>query len=108
VKDDIHQADLLFLPTDKGHKYALTVVDVASRNVDAVPLKDKSAASVKSGFQKIYNRGILHCKNNHVGIRRGLPDRHHSQALIERQNQTIGDALFFRQNAQELLVSSDI
>ena len=33
----------------------------------------------------------------------GEPDRHQSQALVERQNQTIGRALFHWQVAQELL-----
>ena len=44
----VHQADLLFLPHDrvgcKTYKYALTVVDVASRFKSAQPLTDKSAA----------------------------------------------------------------
>lgn len=40
----IHQADLLFLPNDKCHKYALVVVDIGSKLVDAQPLKSKEAA----------------------------------------------------------------
>jgi len=31
VPNQVHQADLLFLPHDSGYKYALTVVDIASR-----------------------------------------------------------------------------
>ena len=60
---EIHQADLLFLPTDtvgrKKFKYALTVVDVASRYKDAEPLSDKSALSVANAMEKIYKRGPL-------------------------------------------------
>ena len=44
VPNEVHQADLLFLPHDrlprgrKTYKYALTVVDVASRYKEAEPL----------------------------------------------------------------------
>ena len=59
--NDVHQADLLFLPHDKvnrrTYKYALTVVDVASRYKEAEPLTDKSASSVAEGFKRIYKRG---------------------------------------------------
>ena len=45
----VHQADLLFLPHDKvgrkTYKYALTVVDIASRYKEAEPLTDKSASA---------------------------------------------------------------
>ena len=41
VPNEVHQADILFLPHDNGFKYALTVVDVASRYKDAFPLKTK-------------------------------------------------------------------
>lgn len=123
VKDNIHQADLLFLPTDSGYRYALTVVDVASRTVDAEPLKSKKAMEVKEAFEKIYQRKNLtlpsrievddggefkadvakYFREKNVSVRVGLPDRRDSQALIERQNLTIGKALFMRQVAQEIL-----
>jgi len=54
----IHQADVLFLPHDKvssrTYKYALTLVDVASRYKAARPLIDKSAAAVASALADIY------------------------------------------------------
>ena len=56
----VHQADLLFLPHDKlprGHKvfkYALTVVDEASRYKEAEPLTSKSSDEVGKAFQTIY------------------------------------------------------
>ena len=123
INNNTHQADLLFLPNDKGFKYALTVVDVASRKVDAEPIKNKEAQTVKTAFEKIYKRKILempqrievdngtefkgvvsiYFKKYGTGIRTGEPDRQHSQALVERQNLTIGKALFMRQVAQELL-----
>jgi len=61
----VHQADLLFLPYDKlpcGRKvlkYALTVVNVASRYKEAEPLTSKNSDEVAQAFQKIYKRGLL-------------------------------------------------
>src|SRR6185437_6395491 len=52
----VHRADLLFLPDDKGYKYALVVVDIGSRYCDAVPLKTKSNAEVIKAFNTIYTR----------------------------------------------------
>ena len=49
--NSVHQADLLFLPYDKLsrgrkiYKYALTVVDVASRYKGAEPLTSKDSAN---------------------------------------------------------------
>jgi len=58
--NEIHQADLLFLPHDivkrKTYKYALVVVDIASRYVDAEPLTSKYSTEVSKAFNKIYSR----------------------------------------------------
>ena len=55
--NEIHQLDLLFLPHDtvgrKKYKYALTVVDIASRYKDAEPLSDKSSESVAKALANI-------------------------------------------------------
>ena len=48
-----HQADILFLPSDRGYKYLLVVVDISTRLIDAEQLKDKNASSVVKGFKKI-------------------------------------------------------
>ena len=53
-QNEAHQAELLFLPHDKGYKYALTVIDVASRYKAARPLKTKQASEVAKAFVKIY------------------------------------------------------
>ena len=61
----VHQADLLFLPHDKlprgrkVFKYALTVVDVASRYKEAEPLTSKNSDEVAKAFQTIYKRSPL-------------------------------------------------
>jgi len=119
----LHQADLLFLPNDKGYKYALVVVDVGSRLVDAVPLKTKQGSEVLDGFKKIYSDGYLkyphrlevdagaefkgivkqYMKNKNVYVRTAKPERHRQQAIVERQNETIGHVLHQRMTAQELL-----
>ena len=58
-----HQADLLFMPHDKDgrkvFKYALTVVDVASRFKEAEPLTSKNSDEVARALEKIYKRGHL-------------------------------------------------
>ena len=58
--NDSHQADLLFLPTDNGYKYALTVIDVASRYKAARPLKTKSSEAVAAAFSDIIKAQITH------------------------------------------------
>ena len=66
VPNEVHQADLLFLPHDrlprgclrsrKTYKYALTVVDVASRYKEAEPLTTKESAEVAKAFSNIYTK----------------------------------------------------
>ena len=58
--NSVHQADLFFLPHDKlprsrkVYKYALTVVDIASRYKKAEPLTSKDSEEVAKAFQSIY------------------------------------------------------
>ena len=56
-KDEIWLADLIdveaFSSFNKGFKYILAVIDVFSKYAWAVPIKDKSAASVTKAFEKI-------------------------------------------------------
>ncbi len=104
------QADLLFLPNDKGHPYALVVTDVGSKKVDAVALKSKTTEEVLQGFQTIYKRKILGIPKQltcdegtefhgvtksgllkmGIHINYGKAGRHRQTALVERKNQTIG------------------
>ena len=57
--NQIHQADLLYLPIDDGYMYGLTVVDTGSRLTDCEPIRDKKAITVLNAIKKIYDRGIL-------------------------------------------------
>ena len=123
VPNEVHQADLLFLPHDNGYKYALTVVDIASRFKQAEPLKTKSASEVASAFEKIYRRGPLRwpkllqvdpgkefqgavvstMKTHNVTIRQGHTALHRDQAIVERFNRTLAERLFGYQYAKEFI-----
>ena len=63
VPNEVHQTDLLFLPHDpvrqKSFRYALAVVDVASRYKEAEPLTSKTASEVADNLARIYKRSPL-------------------------------------------------
>ena len=122
----VHQADLLFLPHDrrgrKIYKYALVVIDIASRYKDAKPLESKSSNEVSKSFKKIYSRRldwpetlqvdpgrefmgeVRNLMNKHnVKIRRSDAGHHTAQAFVERANRTLGEKIFSHQYAQELI-----
>lgn len=127
--NEVHQADLLFLPHDKvwrkTYKYALTVVDVASRYKEVEPLTTKQATEVSEALSRIYKRGPLtwpklfqvdpgrefmgavnqlFAKHN-VKVRRGRVELHRDQAIVERFNRTLAERLFGHQYAQEMRLS---
>ncbi|MEW8525348.1 MAG: DDE-type integrase/transposase/recombinase [Candidatus Thiodiazotropha endolucinida] len=128
--NEVHQADLLFLPHDrvgrKTYKYALTVVDVASRYKEAEPLTSKTAAEVADALSRIYKRGPLKwpkllqvdpgrefmgsvsqlLAKHRVEVRRGRVDIHRDQGIVERWNRTLAERLFGHQYAQEMRLSS--
>ena len=124
----IHQTDLLFLPHDKPprsrkvFKYALTVVDVASRYKEAEPLTSKNSDEVAKAFQTIYKRSPLtwpemlqvdpgrefmgavtkEMEKHKTFIRRGRVEIHRDQAIVERFNRTLAERLFGYQYAVEM------
>ena len=125
TKNEIHQADLLFLPHDtvnrKTYKYALTVVDIESRYKEAEPLTSKDSSEVAKAFGNIYKRKLNYPKllqvdpgrefmgsvtqlmaEHNVSIRRGRKEIHKDQALVERFNRTLAERLFGYQYAKEL------
>ena len=63
--NDIHQSDLLSLPHDKfknkTYKYALNIVDVASRYKGSSQLTTKNAKEVTQAFQWIYGVELPLC-----------------------------------------------
>ena len=128
--NSVHQADLLFLPHDKPprsrkiYKYALTVVDIASRYKEAEPLNSKDSGEVAKAFQSIYRRGPLawpqmlqvdpgrefmgavtkEMEKHKTYIRRGRTEIHRDQAIVERFNRTLAERLFGHQYAVEMLL----
>lgn len=125
----VHQADLMFLPDDKGYKYVLVVVDCYSRLSDAYPLKDKNATSVVKGFKRIYkNGGILkiperievdngsefkkdvknYFRSKGVYVRVAETGRHRQQAMVEKRNQLIQVPLWKDMVSKELLTGEQI
>lgn len=130
VPNIVQQMDLLMLSNDAGYRYALVVVDLASRALDAVPLKTKLGKHVVVALNLIYARARaddplalkpprrLECdegpefknaevqawaRERNVFLRYGRPGRHRQQSLAERLNGVIGKALYTRQVAAELL-----
>ena len=125
--NSVHQADLLFLPHDKLrrkiYKYALTVVDIASRYKEADPLTSKDSAEVAKAFQSIYRRRPLtwpqmlqvdpgrefmgavtkEMEKHKTYIRRIRTEIHRDQAIVERFNRTLAERLFGHQYAVEML-----
>ena len=125
--NQVHQADLLFLPHDtiwgKVYRYALVVIDVASRYKDAEALKTKDSGEISKCFVKIYSRrlawpGVLMVdpgrefmgsvttlmEKHGVKIQRGQAGNHRSQAFVERANKTLSERLFSHQYAQEMVM----
>ena len=128
--NSVHHADLLFLPHDKLprgrkiHKYALTVVDIASRYKEAEPLTSKDSAEVAKAFQSNYRRSPLtwpemlqvdpgrefmgsvtkEMESHKTYIRRGRTEIHGDQAIVERFNRTLAERLFGHQYAVEMFL----
>ena len=128
VPNQVHQADLLYLPHDrpprsrKTFKYALTVVDVASRFKEAVPLTTKEAREVAAALERIFSRSPLSwpkllqvdpgrefmgavnqlLSKHNVQVRRGHVDIHRDQAFVETFNRTLAERLFGHQHGVEM------
>ena len=122
--NDIHQADILYLPHDKYekkvYKYPLNIVDVASRYKGS--LATKNSKKVAQAFQWIYeNTPLAYPKTlitddgkefyrdttklmekHDVITQRGNPSQHRSQGMVERFNRMLADRLFSYQYHKEL------
>ena len=123
--NDIHQADILYLPHDKfkkkTYKYALNIVDVASRYKGSYQLTTKNAKEVAQAFHWIYeNTPLTYPKTlivddgkefygdttklmekHDVMIQCGDPSQHQSQGIVERFIRTLADRLFSYQYHKE-------
>ena len=101
-------------------------MDVASRYKAAEALTSKESDEVSRGFAKIYRRGPLNwpqllqvdpgrefmgavtkmANEHNVTIRRGRPNIHRDQAIVERFNRTLAERLFGYQYAVEMNMPS--
>ena len=69
AKFAVVQADLIYITEDKrGYKYILNVVDVASRALDAIPLRGRTAEDVIEGFEKIFNLSKFNSCVSIIGV----------------------------------------
>ena len=118
----VHQMDLIYLPEDNGFKYALVVVDVGTRKIDAQPLKTKLSSDVVKALKTIYRREILkkplliqvdsgkefrgeffnYCDDFNIKLKVGKTARHKQQALVESANKKIGILIFRRMTEEEI------
>ena len=123
--NDIHRSNLLSLPHDKfkkkTYKYALNIVDVASRYKGFYQLTTKNAKEVVQAFQWIYDNTPLTypktlivddgkefygdttklMEKHDVIIQRGDPSQHRSQGIVEKFNRTLANRLFTYQYHKE-------
>ena len=125
--NEIHQADLLYLPHDQmyqsTYKYVLNVVDIASGYKASRPLRTKKASEVAEMFADIYRKGPLKYPEelhvdggtefksqvdklmgeHSVKVKRVTTKyHHHFTAFVENFNKTLAERLFKIQDAQEL------
>jgi len=106
-----HQIDLLYLPNDAGYKYALVVVDIGTRKMDAIQLKNKESKDVIKSLTELYNtskyinkpkritvddgsefKGVFAdtIRKMKVDLRVAQTARHRQTCLAEHANGTIG------------------
>ena len=124
--NDIHRADILYLPHDKFkkkvYKYALNIEDVVSRYKGSYQLSTKNTKEVAQAFQWIHqNTPLTYPKTliiddgkefygdttklmekHDVMIQRGDPSQHRSQGMVERFNRMLADRLFSFQYHKEV------
>ena len=115
-----------YLPHDKfekkTYKYALNIVDVASKYRGSYQLTTKNSKEVAQAFQWIYeNTPLTYPKTliiddgkefygdtmklmekHDVMIQRGDPSQHRLQGIVEKFNRTLPDRLFSYQYHKEL------
>jgi hypothetical protein len=120
--NELNQIDILFLPDDKGYKYCLCVIDVASRYKAARALKLKDSESIIEALFDIYENDEFiqkptrlqcdkgreftnltfknFCKRNKIEVIINEPSFHLS--FVESFNRELAKRLFKIQQAIEL------
>lgn len=119
-------ADTMYLPHDPvgGWQYILTVVDVATRRMDAMPMKGRTALDIIEAFESIFKRKYItsdietiytdpgsEFKNkefkeylNDMGInlRHTMTARKNQSAVVEQYNHFISKTLMTKLTSVEL------
>jgi transposase InsO family protein len=119
------QADLIYMPDDKGYRYILTVVDVGSRHVDAVPLKGRESEDVIEGFETIFKRKYIpkekvatiytdpgaefknenfvdYMDDHDIVVRHSMTNRHQQMGVVEYYNHLLTKSLGTKMTAETL------
>ena len=52
--NEVYSSDVLYMPSDKGYKYLLVLVDVINGSTEAQPLKTHSSVAVLKAFKEIF------------------------------------------------------
>lgn len=122
VPNQTQNADVLFLSNDKGFKYALVVVDMASRYTSAVPMKNKDAKTVLAAIQSIWKKGPMKkpdnlkvdagsefqgvfsrwMEDNGVNLRRNPTADHRANSMVESHNAELARRLYAIQKQDEV------
>jgi hypothetical protein len=128
TKDVYYQADVLYMPEDKGFKFMLVCVDLYDGSLDAEPIKKVDTENVIKAFKEIFKRNYLkhpefitfdkglefqgsdiinYFKKYKTNVKYALTGRHRQLANVERANQKIALILFKRMTTQELITGAN-
>ena len=119
----IYQADVLYMPEDKGFKFMLVVVDSAHGKTDAIPMTQATQLSTIEAFKKAFNGKYLktpsdiqvdagkeftgetlkYLNDKKIMVKVSKVARSRQVSYAESRNKTLAKALFMRMTAQELL-----
>jgi hypothetical protein len=120
------QADVIYMPTEQnGFKYILTVVDVASRHVDAIPMKGRQSADVVEAFEQVWKNKYIdveevlmistdpgsefknadfkdYMKQLGISVRHSMTNRHQQMGIVEFYNHLFTKALGTKMTVEAL------
>jgi hypothetical protein len=117
-KFGVVQADLIYMRDDPaGYKYILTVVDVATRVMDAIPLRGREAYDVIEGFEQVFKHTALYTdpgtefKNKqfhdymnekNIPVYHSMTNRKGQMGIVEYYNHLITRTLGMKMTTEEL------
>jgi hypothetical protein len=123
IEDYNFMADLLFLPNDRGFKYLLVVVDLASDEFDIEPINNKEPKTILKAMQTMFKRdfikepyasiktdsgnefkGVFHkyLYDKSIYHSTAFPGRHQQMSNVEQLNKQLGRIFNGYMNAIEI------